>query len=74
MSEILRMNENGGLGPGARLIRTDREQLPAASDEDKPLEERVKIATQTLLKYKAGKASLEQRMIEAERYYRMHNW
>jgi len=71
MSEILRMNENG---PGAQLIRQDKEPQKPRGAEEKPLEERVKEATQTLLRYKAGKASLEQRVIEAERYYRMHNW
>ena len=71
MSEILTMNEHG---PGAREIRRPDSAEHKGAERDKPLKERVKIATETLLKYKAGKASLEQRVIEAERYYRMQNW
>lgn len=41
---------------------------------DKPWEERLAEALQTLNEYRAGKATLEQRVIEAERYYRQQNW
>jgi len=70
MSEII----NNGLG--ARTIRENAagDTYGKRSERDKPLEERVVEATQTLLRYKAGKATLEERVIEAERYYRQHNW
>lgn len=63
-------------GVGERTVRTDgtvaREK--DANGNLKPLEERILEATETLMRYKAGKATLEQRVIEAERYYRQHNW
>ncbi len=36
--------------------------------------EQVQEARQTLLKYKAGKANLEQKVIEAEQWYKLRNW
>lgn len=69
MSELMNTN-----GPGSQLIQ-DRNMNDQASPKGKrPWKERLAEATQTLLKYKSGRASLEQRVIEAERYYRMHNW
>ena len=45
-----------------------------AGADKRTWEERISEALMTLQTYKSGKASLEQRVIEAERYYRMHNW
>ena len=75
MSELLRMNENENLGQGARLIRVKNAETDAVKDSrGKPWKERLAEATEILQKYKGGRASLEQRVIEAERYYRLHNW
>lgn len=79
MSEILRMGEQQSMsrvpqgGVGSKVIPTG-EPRQAGQREQKPLEERISEATETLMRYKAGKASLEQRVIEAEKYYRQHNW
>ena len=74
MSEFLKMNENADLGQGARIINEKNMQNEPKDSSQKPWKERLAEATQILLKYKSGRASLEQRVIEAERYYRMHNW
>ena len=71
MSELMQGNMNG---EGGRLIREKGMQPQDARNDAKPWKERLAEATQTLLKYKGGRASLEERIIEAERYYRMHNW
>ena len=63
------MNNNG-----SRLIQDRNLGEQNADGQKKPWKERLAEATQILLKYKGGRASLEQRVIEAERYYRMHNW
>ena len=63
------MNNNG-----SRLIQDRNLGEQNAGGQKKPWKERLAEATQILLKYKGGRASLEQRVIEAERYYRMHNW
>jgi len=71
MSEMQNFNPNG---EGGRLIRDKNMEEQTDKKTGKPWKERLAEATQTLLKYKGGRASLEQRVIEAERYYRMHNW
>ena len=76
MSEFLRMNESEGLGQGARLVREEnmQQQKEQRDGKGKPWNERLAEATQILMKYKGGRAQLEERVIEAERYYRQHNW
>ena len=63
---------------GSRVIQTPGLKTDGAgrdvTKDNRTWEERLAEALQTLNEYKAGKASLEQRVIEAERYYRMHNW
>lgn len=71
MSEMQNLNPNG---EGSRLIQDKNLEEKTDRKTGKPWKERLAEATQTLLKYKGGRASLEQRVIEAERYYRMHNW
>lgn len=62
-------------GPGSRVMQTEGSMTGSGSGERKrSWEERIAEALETLNEYKAGKATLEQRVIEAERYYRMHNW
>jgi len=64
-------------GAGSRVMQTPGLQADGAGrnvTDKRSWEERIAEALQTLNTYKAGKASLEQRVIEAERYYRMHNW
>ena len=63
-------------GPGAREVedRGLREDAAGNAARKRPWEERLAEALEELNRYKAGKASLEQRVIEAERYFRMHNW
>ena len=61
-------------GPGSKLI-TERNMEPQQRSRDgRPWSERLAEASEILQQYKGGRASLEQRVIEAERYYRMHNW
>jgi hypothetical protein len=72
MSEL--MQSTNPNGPGSRLIRDKNTGEEPTSKDQKPWKERLAEATQTLLKYKGNRASLEQRVIEAERYYRLHNW
>ena len=66
----------GGNGPGAREVedRSLREDAAGNAVRKRPWEERIAEALTELNRYKAGKASLEQRVIEAERYFRQHNW
>lgn len=62
---------------GSRVMQTPGLKTDGAGRDvtkSKPWEERIAEALVTLQTYKTGKASLEQRVIEAERYYRMHNW
>ena len=61
---------------GSRVIETPgmQEQADGSPVKNKPWEERLAEALEILNTYKAGKETLEQRVIEAERYYRMHNW
>lgn len=65
-------------GAGGRTMRTPglRENGDGSRTETdrRPWEERLSEALEVLNEYKAGKTSLEQRVIEAERYYRQHNW
>lgn len=65
-------------GSGSRVMQTPGLKVDGAGRdvrrENRTWEERIAEALATLQTYKAGKASLEQRVIEAERYYRMHNW
>ena len=70
MSELMNESSNG-----SKLIR-DRnlEETGTGGKKRKPWSERLAEATETLQQYKGGRASMEQRVIEAERYYRMHNW
>ena len=72
------MGAPSGLEGSSRVMQTPGltqngagQQIDAAR---KPWEERLAEALQRLNEYRAGKATLEQRVIEAERYYRMHNW
>lgn len=60
----------------SRVLQTPGLTKDAAgrSVQKRTWEERIAEALEELQRYKAGKASLEQRVIEAERYYRMHNW
>lgn len=76
MSELMNNQVNGMSpnGPGSRLITEKNMENEPRDAKQKPWKERLAEATQILLKYKGGRASLEQRVIEAERYYRMHNW
>ena len=59
---------------GGKLITDKNLQREPKDSQNKPWKERLAEATQILLKYKGGRASLEQRVVEAERYYRQHNW
>lgn len=59
---------------GGKLITDKNLQTEPKDSQNKPWKERLAEATQILLKYKGGRASLEQRVIEAERYYSQHNW
>ncbi len=63
-------------GPGAQVVQTPGSQADGAGRtvRKRTWEERISEALEVLQEYKAGKASLEQRVIEAERYYRQHNW
>lgn len=67
-----------GNGAGSRVIETEGQRQDGAGRDvthvKRTWEERLAEALQTLQTYKSGKASLEQRVIEAERYFRMHNW
>lgn len=68
--------EEPGNGPGSRVVQTPGSRTDAGGRpvSKRPWEERLAEALEVLNTYKAGKATLEQRVIEAERYYRMHNW
>lgn len=78
--EVPGMNEQATAenGSGSRVMQTPGLKVDGAGRdvrrENRTWEERIAEALATLQTYKAGKASLEQRVIEAERYYRMHNW
>jgi len=78
--EVPGMNEQvpAENGSGSRVMQTPGLKVDGAGRdvrrENRTWEERIAEALATLQTYKAGKASLEQRVIEAERYYRMHNW
>jgi hypothetical protein len=63
-------------GPGSRTVETPGQQVQANGEpvRRRTWEERISEALEELNRYRAGKASLEQRIIEAERYYRQHNW
>ena len=77
MSEMMQQGMASGTntnGPGSRLIREKNMENEPKDSKQKPWKERLAEATQILMKYKGGRASLEQRVVEAERYYRMHNW
>ena len=47
-------------GPGSRLIREKNMENEPKDSKNKPWKERLAEATQILLKYKGGRASLEQ--------------
>jgi len=68
--------EEAGSGEESRVIQTPGLKVDGAGRPagKKTWEERLAEALQTLNTYKSGKATLEQRVMEAERYYRMHNW
>ena len=48
----------------------------AEKEEKKPPigAEQVRMAMQTLNRYREGKANLERRILEGERWYRMRHW
>ena len=58
-------------------MEKDKERLPeAAGKEDSPPigEKQVEEAYQTLLRYRAGKANLEKRLVENQQWYRLRQW
>ena len=58
-------------------MEKDKEKLPeAAGKEDSPPigEKQVEEAYQTLLRYRAGKANLEKRLVENQQWYRLRQW
>lgn len=83
MSEYLRRRdeeaaEQQDMSVGGRVMQTPGMKVDGAgrdvTRENRTWEERIAEARSELDRFKAGKATLEQRVIEAERYYRMHNW
>ena len=63
--------------------KTEEEQIPANPNEALRIappvkqaigREQVKDAYQTLLKYKEGKANLEQRIVDNEQWYKLRHW
>lgn len=60
-----RMEDSSGLQPANETFR------PAGSHITK---EMLQKATRTMHKYRAGKASVERRIIEAQQWWKLHNW
>ena len=60
-----------GAGDGAPLEPVGQVYRPAGSHITK---EMLQKATRTLHKYRAGKASVERRIIDAQQWWKLHNW
>lgn len=62
-----------------RLYQQKQEQMAQGKEFSKPLKqpigkEQIQNATQILMRYKEGKANLEQRIIDNEQWYKLRHW
>ncbi len=85
LMQLQRMRKAGqGAPEGAGVLQERGEQERMTADQkpmeimQKPMkcmnEDRLREATETLEKYRAGKASVEKRIISAQQWWKMRNW
>lgn len=75
--DATRPPEVEGVGDSAPTVAGLSDGLTGPSDallQPAMTKERIREATETLLKYKAGKANHDQRVKSCEQWWRLHNW